>query len=123
MELWIRSQDKESLLKVDNIRIKHEYEQKKVNDNYGRVSAYINGKYRKSLIYTDSTWLGEYKSKERALEVLGEIQNILNPMLIFKNCACTKDELDKIKEVGACIVTDNAKLEQINICVFEMPKV
>lgn len=78
MELWVRSQDKEHLVKVDNIRIKHEYEQKKVNDNYGRTTAYINGKYRKSFIYTDSAWLGEYETKERALEVLNEIQNRLN---------------------------------------------
>lgn len=78
MELWIRSQDKEYLAKVDNIRIKHEYEQKKVNDNYGRTCAYINGKYRCSYIYSDSTWLGEYATKERALEVLDEIQQYLN---------------------------------------------
>ena len=79
MELWIRSQDKEHLVKVDNIRIKHEYEQKKVNDNYGRTCAYINGKYMCSYIYSDSTWLGEYKTKERALEVLDQIhKRILN---------------------------------------------
>lgn len=77
MELWIRSQDKEELLKIDNVRIKNEYEQKKVNDNYGRTCAYINGAYKCSYIYSDSTWLGEYKSKERALEVLDEIQDMI----------------------------------------------
>lgn len=79
MDLWIRSQDKEYIVKVDNIRIKHEYEQKKVNDNYGRTCAYINGKYRCSYIYSDSTCLGEYTTKERALEVLNEIhQRLIN---------------------------------------------
>ena len=78
MELWIRSQDRESLIKVDNIRIKHEYEQKKVEYNSGKTTAYINGEYRKSYIYTDSEWLGEYKTKERALEVLDEIQDLIN---------------------------------------------
>lgn len=76
--MWIRSQDKEILIKVDNIRIKHEYEQKKVNDNYGRTCAYINGKYRCSYIYSDSTWLGEYETKERALEILDEIEKYIN---------------------------------------------
>lgn len=77
MELWIRSQDKEQLIKADNVRVKHEYEQKKVNDNYGRTCAYINGKYNCSYVYTDSSWLGEFKTKERALEVLDEIQRHL----------------------------------------------
>lgn len=77
MELWIRSQDKEDLVKIDNIRIKHEYKQKEVKDNYGRISAYIKGNYMKSMIYSDSVWLGEYETKERVLEVLDEIQNVL----------------------------------------------
>ena len=77
MDLWIRSQDKEDLVKVDNIRIKHEYYQKEAKDNYGRISAYIDGNYMKSIIYVNSSWLGEYKTKERALEVLDEIQHLL----------------------------------------------
>ena len=117
MELWVRSQDKEELIKVDNIRIKHEYEEKKVNDNYGRTCAYINGKYRCSYIYTDSTWLGEYKSKERALEVLDEIQKILKPQLIIK---------DSGKIIGTfedTIIKEGAtyELKDLSTYVYEMP--
>jgi hypothetical protein len=57
MELWIRSQDKLSLTKINSIGI--EYDKKLVG--YGNVCVK----------------LGEYKTKERALEVLDEIQNIL----------------------------------------------
>lgn len=110
MELWIRSQDKEALLKVNNGLMYWENTDKKNCIVIKETS-------------TNLSVLGEYKTKERCLQILDEIQNILNPMLIFKNCECTKDVLDSIKEVGACIVHDNAKLEQINICVFEMPEV
>ena len=53
MELWIRSQDKEILLKVNELGIE-------VN----MIIAFDNNKYQ---------CLGTYKSKERALEVLDEI--------------------------------------------------
>ena len=52
-------------------------EQNEVNDNYGRTCAYINGEYRCSYIYTDGIWLGKYKTKERALEVLDKIHQRL----------------------------------------------
>ena len=63
MELWIRSQDKRILQKVDNI--------------------FLNANYENRRIYTIDindieTELGEYKTKERALEVLDEIQECLS---------------------------------------------
>lgn len=59
MELWIRSQDKRVLQKVNNL--------------------YLNSNYSDKEVFTwDSdecqTRLGIYESKERALEVLDEIQ-------------------------------------------------
>ena len=78
MELWVRSQDKRILQKVDNIFL---------DANYGnkRISTY--DEY--------NTELGTYKTKERALEVLTEIQNKINlinlghdfgsPMIDLKN--------------------------------------
>lgn len=64
MELWIRSQDKETLCKVDDIHIEEQS------------------------LYTDThliICLGTYKTKERALEILDEIQNILNLSLGVNN--------------------------------------
>ena len=57
MELWIRSQDKEWLTKVEDLTL----------DNF--ETCYW--------ICTKNHCLGKYKTKERALEVLDEIQNIL----------------------------------------------
>lgn len=63
MELWIRSQDKTKLVKADNISYLD------VSDDYEKE--------------VHSLWndckgvLGIYKTKERALEVLDEIQYLL----------------------------------------------
>lgn len=57
MDLWIRSQDKKKLIKVNEIKIE----------------SVIDGN---SFIYSDTTDLGTYETKERALEVLDEIQNL-----------------------------------------------
>lgn len=59
MELWIRSQDKESLLKINNLEIKE------FKEGYG-IGQWLN----ESNFYG----LSIYKSKERALEILNEIQ-------------------------------------------------
>ena len=78
MELWVRSQDKRILQKVDNIFLDANYENK-------RISTYDG----------ESIELGTYKTKERAIEVLDEIQNKINlinlghdfgsPMINLKN--------------------------------------
>ena len=62
MELWIRSQDKKLLMKSTELR----YNQKK--EDYSILAYDTKGDYR---------LLGIYKSKERALEVLDEIQDLL----------------------------------------------
>ncbi len=63
MELWIRSQDKETLLQVYNIHLNYED-----NDNMFWLSNNDGRQY---------TTLGTYKTKERTLEVLDEIQDEL----------------------------------------------
>lgn len=60
MDLWIRSQDKRLLQKVDNIFLDANYENK-------RISTYDG----------DNTELGTYETKERALKVLDDIQNFI----------------------------------------------
>lgn len=66
MELWIRTQNKELLLKIDRIGIEE------FDDGYGIVT------YER--IGTKNEFgLGLYNTKERALEVLNEIQNYICP--------------------------------------------
>ena len=60
MNLWVRSQNKRILQKVDNIFLDANYENK-------RISTYDG----------DNIELGTYKTKERAIEVLDEIQNYI----------------------------------------------
>ena len=62
MELWIRSQDKEELMKVDYLYIPIS----RTGEHFG---IYTKVDVRDEL-------LGLYKTKERALEVLDEIDNV-----------------------------------------------
>lgn len=61
MELWIRSQDRMTLCKCNNIYIDDEW-----------VSPYY--------IKDDTLTLGKYSTKERALEVLDEIQDLMRSL-------------------------------------------
>lgn len=58
MDLWIRSQNKTQLIKVKNVYLDNQF-----------VDIFY--------ICEDGILLGKYKKKERALEVLDEIQNAL----------------------------------------------
>ena len=58
MELWVRSQDRIKLIKVDEVKIE-------------------TVKGGNTFIYSHATDLGTYKTKERALKVLDEIQKII----------------------------------------------
>ena len=57
MELWIRSQDRESLMKVNRV------------DKYGLSIVTFDNECRE-------IYLGRYATEERALEVLDEIQEM-----------------------------------------------
>ena len=64
MSVWVRSQDKEFLMKVDNINLGIKVDTKEPN----RLFTFVDG-------VTTSFTLGKYKSKERTLEVLDEIDS------------------------------------------------
>lgn len=72
MNLWIRSQDKECLLKTDIVMLE-EIEENKEYWIYAGHKLY--GPYRV---------FGVYHKKERALEVLDEIQDLLQILDILK---------------------------------------
>ena len=64
--MWIRSQDKKTLVKADKLIIGYDKDEKV---------------YEIHNVY-DS--LGTYKSKERAIEVLDEIQSCVNNVNIYE---------------------------------------
>ena len=72
MELWIRSQDRKTLLKMNRIYV---------------FSQTIFAEY----IDNREIDLGTYKTNERALEVLDEIQNILKPKYILNSSSIKPD--------------------------------
>jgi hypothetical protein len=105
MELWIRSQDKEALRKINcSLYLKRD------------LSDYAEGEVY--FIVSSGDKLGEYKTKERALEVLDEIQKILKPQLIIK---------DSGKIIGSfedTIIREGAtyELKELSTYVYEMPE-
>ena len=68
MELWIRSQDKINLVKIRQISLNYS-NKKQIIANYTPES------YENSGVYYEL--LGTYETKERAIEILGEIQDEL----------------------------------------------
>ena len=73
MELWIRSQDKEDLIKVDNLGLAYTGKYNFVD----RIGDIAKKEYHVCQFQENShTTLGKFASKERALEVLDEIEDI-----------------------------------------------
>lgn len=108
MDLWIRSQDKRELRPNPKLGIDEVENKFYIVDRYDFERANI---------------LGTYKTKERALEVLDEIQNILFPKF--------KVDTSSIKENGRSWVengvilqsyTANVDYIKLDTCVYEMPK-
>lgn len=82
MELWIRSQDKSSIVKVDNLYVSV--------GNY--ICYYVEkGKEVPGTYYRPSGELGRYETQERALEVLDEIQRLITD-LQYLNYGIKNDE-------------------------------
>lgn len=115
MELWIRSQNKEVLLNIKGIQ----YQNYKLVENETIEANILIGLYN----YYDNEILGEYETKERALEVLTEIQNILKPKYIL-DASSIKPDGDFYKENGAIIqkYNANAKIEELSTFVYQMPE-
>lgn len=106
MELWVRSQRKTNLYKIDNINM---------DDN-------------DYTLYYQLSWgqveLGTYKSKERALQILDEIQNILNPKL-FVNVRPSEEMtelLGGLQHGKTLKMKNDFEYKEISTCVYEMPE-
>ena len=105
MELWIRSQDKKFLAKVDNIfcidnTLFYDHHENKAN-------------------------LGTYKTKERTLEVLDEIQNILQPIVITHEPVIDYDDMIHSLGKNTAILLGQqieTELKQAGQVVYQMPE-
>lgn len=81
MELWVRSQDKRILTKIEEVNI-----------NYNEENQIIANHKQLSGDEEDYTILGTYKTTERALEVLDEIQNKIEDNEKNYLMACMKEK-------------------------------
>lgn len=98
MELWIRSQDKAGLTKIDNICV--------VDNRIIFIPNRQNGRLT----------LGTYKTKERALEVLDEIKSILNLKDMYKY------DRELVLKSWKNVDEEQVKIVRQQMSVYEMPE-
>ena len=110
MNLWIRSQDKERLIKVSNVQ----YTYRK-----GDLYSDVRGKHYIGTYYDNLEILGEYTTKERALEILNEIQNILKPKIIYNQSNPIETMNDAIYQIKQDV---DMKIQELSTYVYEMPE-
>lgn len=112
MDLWVKNQSKTGLYKVNNV----------VVDNVTNAIVTRLG--------DEDEWLGFYESKERTLEVLGEIQKLLmGELIVLNNCPMLNDEKLKSKMDYALVYgtfgnNNSSSVDFIHrdCVVFEMPE-
>ena len=127
MELWIRSQNKEKLVKVNELSL--------YDSNILKNDFVLNDKpdYSNiSIIANDNYNLGTYKSKERALEVLDEIATtIKNKYIVKPNTILKPDDIAKEHKrlnylYSGEFIMENPPYEIVpinsNIIYYEMPE-
>ena len=90
MDLWIRSQEKERLIKPTDLYIEETIDYENECSEFDIYALnYANNDIR----------IGTYQTKERALEILEEIQNILVGTIIIKsNALFSPSERKKLRE-------------------------
>lgn len=131
MEVWVRSQDKEQLVKTNDLRYRRE-EKKKTKPFGDFEEAQLFCDYdivEKHYIYSDRfDILGEYPTKERCLEIIDEIQKLLySDFIIVRNCAVDESVAEYLKPTKAIAYQADNKSPSIeyhekNVVVYEMPK-
>ena len=114
MDLWIRSQDREMLCKAECVELMHD------DPVYAKI--YLNGKFPDLMV-------GCYE-KQRAVEVLGEIQKLLiGNVLVFKNFDAPNDNYLKSAGIDNALVyhTFTDDVQQVDFLhrdcvVYKMPE-
>lgn len=103
MDLWIRSQDKKRIIKVEQLEIRED-----ISDTEEQIYSVCSINFKNTYGY-NFLRLGFYKTEKRALEILDKIQNrIVNLQLT------NLEQKGKARE-------DVLKREYLR-CVYEMPK-
>ena len=114
MELWVRSQDKMNLVKIRQISLNYQ-------NNKQVIANYEPEQYENSSCFYEL--LGTYKTIERALEVLDEIQELIKPKQIITTYESEiKECINKTKfDVVMTPKIDDIQLIEPTTLVYEMP--
>ena len=114
MDLWIRSQDRTILTKVDNICI--------MENRIVFIPNKMNGR----------ATLGTFKTDKRALEVLNEIQDKIKTLLYLKpkshlnleDIKAVKRYFEDLNKTDFIVCDNNFEIEPIttDVIVYEMPQ-
>lgn len=118
MELWIRSQDKSKIVKVNEL-----YSSLQEDFGTGKFGIYSSNAnyYQKER----PLLLGNYKSKERALMILDEIQNILQPRIIMREPEIDYDDMINSLTDNIMLKTTqkiDMELKEAGQVVYQMPE-
>lgn len=112
--LYIRSQNKKTIAKVESIDCFDKYE-----GNPNNFNAYEGQKYVGSYIEVNGKSFATYSSKERAIEVLDEICNALTG----KITAQTKQSLKAKEKVGVVGESGNVEAKPLSLdTLYQMPQ-
>ena len=112
MNLWVRSQDKMNLVKIRQISLNY-------RNNKQIIANYMPDFYPNSGEYYE--FLGTYKTKERAIEVLDEIQSLLQPTIEYK--PIVQEEYNPAYTYKHFVkVDDNMEIKELSTFVYQMPK-
>ena len=88
MDLWIRSQSKKTLVKINKIEIMQQF-----TNNFSTNGEKLS--IENAIVGNDNCLLASYKTKERALEVLDEIQKLVDDMLNYDHMEYKVYEMPK----------------------------
>lgn len=99
MSLWVRSQDKKTLVKVDMVELLN-------FENF--IVAYT------SIKVVD---LGKYSTKEKALKVLDMLQMCITGEIAFK-----REYLKKFRDIGMGTYSAREFVKEMQRQVFQMPQ-
>lgn len=118
MDLWIRSQEKERLIKPTDFYIEETIDYVNECSEFDIYALnYANNDIR----------IGTYQTKERALEVLDDIQNIVNTKTIIKfNTLVPTKYIKRVKDAidkNSIIELPDYEIKKlVGVIVYEMPE-
>ena len=118
MDLWIRSQEKERLIKPTDFYIEETIDYVNECSEFDIYALnYANNDIR----------IGTYQTKERALEVLDDIQNIVNTKTIIKfNTLVPTNYIKRVKDAidkNSIIELPDYEIKKlVGVIVYEMPE-